>query len=196
MKLTKSNLEILISQTINTISTYKQIGLTIPFALKGNLGEFLVYKKLLQKFPKEYIEFVGGANPGYDIKLNKTKIQVKTGIVKRERHGLLEACPTIKKRIIDEKKCDAIVLLELYPSKNFSKIIKKNTYIFNQKDFKYFSHLACWSGKSSGDYTIQHVLEFNPNGPKKFMKIVKFYNKPKYEKLFKASENNWGKLLS
>ncbi|MBU5557626.1 MAG: hypothetical protein QW751_01385 [Candidatus Aenigmatarchaeota archaeon] len=66
------------------ISLYKKSDLTIPFALKGNLGEFIVAIELLKRFPNHKIDYRGGAFPGIDISVENVKIQVKTQI-KRPR---------------------------------------------------------------------------------------------------------------
>ena len=48
-------------QTLKLISLYKLHDLSIPFTLKGNLGEFIVRAELLRRFPKNDIQFHGGA---------------------------------------------------------------------------------------------------------------------------------------
>ena len=98
-------LEELLDQTLKLISLYKKRGLTIPFSLKGNLGEFIVAKELLKRFGDHNIDFRGGAFPGVDIIIDDVKIQVKTQIKhKPGRYFDFESSPTIKKSIIDDKK--------------------------------------------------------------------------------------------
>jgi predicted AAA+ superfamily ATPase len=67
--------------TLSLIALYSKDGLTIPFGLKGNLGEFFVHAELLRQFPNSKVEFRGGAFPGVDILVDeRIKIQVKTQI--------------------------------------------------------------------------------------------------------------------
>ena len=192
--LKKEEVKNLISETLSLIHLYKKNGLTIPFALKGNIGEFIVYNTLLTKFPHSKIEFSGGAMPGYDIQLDNLKIQVKTKIVEEEKYALVEGCPTIKKKIIDEKKCDFIILLAIRMLEDFSNIKEINTYIFSQDDFKYFSTTRCWSGRSKGDYTICNVIWVKENAPKGYMQGINYYNNNEYHGLFNSSKNNWEKI--
>ena len=67
-------------QTLKIMSLYKKSGLTIPFALKGNLGEFIVAMELLKRFPNCKIDYRGGAFPGIDVSIENIRIQIKTQI--------------------------------------------------------------------------------------------------------------------
>ena len=195
MKLKKGTINDLIKDTRNLMHKCKRHALTVPSILKGNIGELMTYRELLAVFPNHEIDFKGGTNPGYDILLDNTRIQVKTNHVRRQKYALFEECPTISRKTFDKDKCDAVVLLQLYFDDALTRIKNKKSYIFNKADFGYFSKVGCWSGKSKGDYTIKRLIDFNPNAPKGTIKIVNFYGKPKYERLFKESENNWKKLL-
>lgn len=188
-------------QTLKLISLYKKSDLTIPFALKGNLGEFIIAMELLKRFPYHKIDYRGGAFPGIDISIDNIKIQVKTQIKKppeKFKNGEwdYESSPTIKKNTLDKKKCDVLILVILYPNKDFSRIKKSNIYIFNQEDFRYFTTKFCWSGKSKGDYTIVNVLYVRGNPPTKLKEKIDFYNKTEYKKLFSQAKNNWNKIKS
>ncbi len=198
-----SDIEKIHSQTLSLIATYKEHDLTIPFALKGNLGEFLVWMELNKRFPGHNVEYLGGAAPGADIIIDDVKIQVKTRINRREEFRSkgeaacyieCDSCPTIKKSTIDDKKCDMIMLVCLYMSEDYSKIEKKNIYLFGRTDFRYFNPLGCWSGNSKGDYTIVNVLKVVGSPPARWQKIIKHYGKKKYRELFDDSLNNWSKL--
>jgi hypothetical protein len=186
-------------QTLRLISVYKKYGLTVPFALKGNLGEFTAAIELLERFPSRKINYRGGAFPGVDISIDNAKIQVKTQIKhppRTFRNGYFdfESSPTIKKATLDKNKCEIIILIIIYPNNDYSRIDKKNIYIFDKSDFEYFSSELCWSGKSKGDYTICNVLEVKGSPPPKLKEKINFYNTPKYKKLFKESKDNWNKV--
>jgi hypothetical protein len=190
-----------LNQTLKLISLYKKSDLTIPFALKGNLGEFIVAMELLKRFPNHKIDYRGGAFPGIDVSIDNIKIQVKTQIKRppeKFKNGEwdYESSPTIKKNTLDKKKCDTLVLVILYLSEDFDEIKKLNIYIFNQEDFKYFNTKFCWSGKSKGDYTIVNVLYIQGNAPAKLNEKIGFYNKPEYKELFQKTKDNWNKIKS
>lgn len=195
MKINITKVDELIRETLSLLENYKKVGLTIPFSLKGNIGELEVYKRLQEKFPNSEIEFSGGARPSYDILFDGKKIQVKTKFVEREKYALIEGCPTIKRKIIEEKMCDFIILVEVYASKNLNKIDNIKIYIFNQNDFKLFSTVGCWSGNSKGDFTLWKVLEVSENAPKGMLEKIKHYNTEEYKELFNQSEDNWNKLI-
>jgi hypothetical protein len=199
----KKKFRYLFDETLRLLSLYRKSELTEPFALKGNLGEFLTVIDLMEKFQQYEVSYKGGAFPGIDITIgnqsthNLVKIQVKTQIKQPpNKYYDRESAPTIKKSIIEEKKCDFIVLKILYPDNAFETIKKTNTYVFGQSDFKYFSHIGCWSGKSKHDYTIYHMLRTISNPPTNSnrWKVLKHYNTENYHKLFKSSKNNWGKI--
>ena len=186
-------------QTLKLISLYKLHDLSIPFTLKGNLGEFIVRAELLRRFPKNDIQFHGGAFPGADIIVDNLKIQVKTQIKhppKIFKNGFFdfESCPTIKKSHLANGMCDILILVILYPDDNFACILKNNIYIFDRHDFKYFNPRLCWSGKSKGDYTIVNVLKVEGCPPKKLKENIAHYDTSKYRTLFKTSKDNWGKI--
>lgn len=193
-------LKVLYDRTLNLISLYRKNDFPIPFSLKGNLGEFIVAMELLKRFPQSEINYRGGAFPGIDISVDEVKIQVKTHIkqepkiYKKNGYGSFdfECSPTIKKSSL--KKCDCVVLVILYPHKNFSKIENTKIYIFNRSDFKHFNTKFCWSGKSKGDFTIVHCLRVEGSFPPKAKEIINFYNTPQYKKLFQKSLNNWNKV--
>lgn len=201
----KSNSEIkrIYRQTLALMSAYRDNELTVPFALKGNLGEFIVWMELNRRYPDHKIDYRGGASPGADIIIDGVRIQVKTRINKREvfktkskaeRFVDYDSCPTIKKSTIGEKKCDMIVLVCLYMNRTHSKVEKKNIYLFDKSEFRLFNKLGCWSGNSKGDYTIVNVLKVVGTPTLKWKKIIAHYSKPKYRELFKDSMNNWTKL--
>ncbi|MEM5871497.1 MAG: hypothetical protein QW051_01350 [Candidatus Aenigmatarchaeota archaeon] len=192
-------LQHVLNQTLKLISLYKKSDLTIPFALKGNLGEFIVAIELLKRFPNHKIDYRGGAFPGIDISIDNVKIQVKTRIKRppeKFKNGEwdYESSPTIKKNTLYKKKCDILILVILYLNEDFSKIKKSNIYIFNQDDFRYFNTKFCWSGKSKGDYTIVNVLYVKGNPPPKLKEKIDFYNKPEYKELFNKAKENWNKI--
>jgi len=103
------------NQTLKLISLYKKTGLPVPFALKGNLGEFIIAMNLLKKFPKCKVDYRGGAFPGIDVFIENVKIQVKTQIKRppeKFKNGEWdnESSPTIKKNTLDKKN---VILLFL-----------------------------------------------------------------------------------
>lgn len=67
MKLKIKEIKTLIRKSFELVRLYHD-KVEIPSALKGTLGELIVYKKLLQKFPakKKDIDYKGGTQP-YDI---------------------------------------------------------------------------------------------------------------------------------
>jgi hypothetical protein len=151
----RAKLQTAFNQTLKTISVYRELNFTIPFGLKGNLGEFIVAEELMKRFPDSEVKFIGGAYPGVDIIIDGIKIQVKTQVKKdpnKFRGGEWdnESCPTVKKRIFE--KIDFIILVILYLNKNMDEVMKKNFYIFSKDEFKYFNPKFCWSG-NKGDCT-------------------------------------------
>lgn len=194
-----NNIQNIFSETLNLIALYNENGLTVPFALKGNLGEFIVQTELLKRYPNSNIDFRGGAYPGVDIALDNVKIQVKTQIKhppKKFKNGSFdfESSPTIKKTILDDKKCDILILILLYLTDDLTEIKKKNNYLFGKSEFKYFNSKFCWSGKSKGDYTIVNVLNVDGTPPPKLKEIIDHYNTQTYRTLFETSKDNWGKI--
>ena len=194
-------IEDVFNQTLNLILLHKKYGLAIPFALKGNLGEFIVAGELLKRFPDHRIDYRGGAYPRIDILIDNVRIQVKTQIkhpLKKFKNGELdfESSPTINRSTIEDKECDIIVLVILYFVKDYSRLQKQNLYIFGQEDFKYFSHKFCWTGKSKGDYTIVNVLSVKGTIPDRMREKIDFYNKIEYKRLFQHSKDNWEKITT
>lgn len=192
-------IDTLFDKTLELLALYRSLSMPEPFALKGNLGELLVQKELIRQFPKQEIVHVGGSHPGYDLSIGKVRIQVKTQIKlppKKYKHGKLdfESSPTIRKTIIDDKKCDVLILAILYPNHQFSRIDKANIYVFDKDDFKYFKTNFCWSGKSKGDYTILNVINIEGKLPPKAKEAVTVYDKPEYKKLFRDSKEDWIKI--
>jgi hypothetical protein len=188
-------------QTLSLMSLYKKSNMHVPFALKGNLGEIWVAIELSKRFENHYIDYRGGAHPEADIWVDSVKIQVKTQIKRpltkcKSGEYDYESSPTIKKRIIDNKKCDIIILVVFYFSDDYSTIEKSHLYIFDQNDFKYFKHTGCWSGKSKGDYTIFNILRVKGElSPKRKEKIDCYYSS-EYKELFQTSKDNWSKIES
>lgn len=194
-----NKIKLVFDKTLELISLYKSNNLSIPFGLKGNLGEFIVQTELLKRFPKNKIDYRGGSFPSVDILLDDKKIQVKTQIKhppKLFRNGFVdfESSPTIKKAILDEKKCDFLILVILYPNEEFTKITKTNIYIFSQVDFSFFDTKFCWSGNSKGDYTIVRILNVEGVPPNLMEEKIAFYNTPIYKDLFESSKENWSKI--
>lgn len=196
-----ATIDLLFQRTLDLIALYKSNGLTLPFGLKGNLGEFIVHKELVQRFPNNDVKFVGGAFPGVDLFLDKIRIQVKT----QTKHAPIdfkggcydfEGSPTIKRSIIDEKKADFIVLVVLYASPDFSAIETTNIYVFDKSDYRFFSTNFCWSGNSKGDYTIFNILSIIGTPPKKLREKIAHYNTPEYKHLFSQAKDNWAKFES
>lgn len=192
-------IKLVFGKTLELISLYKSFDLTIPVGLKGNLGEFIIQLELLKRFPKNNIDFRGGSFPSVDIVLEDVKIQVKTQIKHKRRvfkNGYFdfEGSPTIKKSILDEKICDILILVILYPNESFSLIEQTNIYVFDEDDFKFFNTELCWSGKSKGDYTIVRVLNVEGTPPEKLRKSIAHYNTQIYESLFETSKDNWSKV--
>lgn len=188
-------------KTLDLISLYKKADLNVPFSLKGNLGEFLVLLELLKRFPYHTITYKSGASPGVDMSIGRVRIQIKTQFkppVKLFKNGQCdyESSPAVKKSTLDKKNCDILILIILYPSDDYSKITKRNIYIFDYKDFKFFDTKFCWSGCSKSDYTIVNCLSVKGEIPSKIKKIVNFYNNKKYKDLFKTSKDNWDKITS
>jgi hypothetical protein len=186
-------------ETLKLMSLYKKNNLSIPFTLKGNLGEFLISMELLGRFPDHKIDYRGGAFPRIDVSIDNVKIQVKTQIFPPPRpfkngEYSFEGCPTIKKITIDKGKCDIIALNILYLDTDYSTVEKRNTYIFDRNDFKYFNPCGCWSGKSKGDYTIYNILNIKGNPPPELKKLIDFYNTPEYKEVFRSAKDNWAKI--
>jgi hypothetical protein len=82
-------LDDIFNRTLELISLYQQFNnkynidgkdkLSIPFALKGNIGELMTMKELRKKFPEHEIDYKGVASRGIDICIdNKVNIEVKT----------------------------------------------------------------------------------------------------------------------
>ena len=195
-----NKIKLVFDRTLELISLYKSNDLAIPFGLKGNLGEFIVQMELLKRFPNKSVDFRGGSFPNVDIVLEKNiKIQVKTQIKHspaKFKGGSydFEGSPTIKKSILDDKRCDFLILVVLYPNEGFTEIIKENIYIFGQDDFKFFNTIFCWSGKSKGNYTIVRILNVNGKPPTKLGESISHYNNVVYETLFETSKDNWSKI--
>ncbi len=191
-------LEKITKETLDLLSAYKKAGLTLPFGLKGNIGEFLVAVELMKRFPNSKINFKGGANPAVDIFIDGKKIQVKTSFgheIKRKTGTVrLEICPTVKRKVFKNKLCDYLILVVISLARDYSSIENMNIYIFDDKDFKYFNPALCWSGKSKGDLTIANIVEINGILSEKLNKEVSVYNTSKYRSLFKAAKDNWGKI--
>lgn len=186
------------TETLKLISLYKKAGLMLPFGLKGNIGEFYVVTKLMQRFPKSKIDFIGGANPHIDIIIDGKRIQVKTSFghkIEQKRGSVeLEICPTVKKRTIESKLCDYIVLIVVTLKDDYSTSINTNAYIFNSDDFRYFNKSLCWSGKSKGDLTIANIINIKGTLSKKLSKDIAVYNTSEYRELFENSSRNWDKI--
>jgi hypothetical protein len=187
------------SLTHDLIVAYKELKIKAPFSLRGNLGEFIVAIELLRQFKGHKISYKGGSSPIYDIEIDGKTIQVKTQFkhpLKRGREWEydFEACPTIKKHIIDERKVDFIILVLLYLNEDYSKIVKRNIYVFNQDDFGMFDTRFCWSGKSKGDRTIMNVLRVSGNLPPKTKEVIDHYNTHEYKKLFENAKDGWNKI--
>ncbi len=194
-----ANIKIIFNRTLELISLYNKNNVSVPFALRGNLGEFIIQMELLKRFPGKNIIYHGGAFPGVDIILENVKIQVKTQIkhpLRLFKNGSLdfESSPTIKRSILDDGKSDILILLILYPTEDFTEIIKKNIYVFGKSDFKHFNTKFCWSGNSKGDYTIVNVLNVEGTPPQKLKEIIDYYNTPTYKTLFETSKDNWRKI--
>lgn len=192
-------IQFVFEKTLELISLYKSNNLTIPFGLKGNLGEFIIQIELLKRFPNSKIDFRGGAFPSVDIVLEDIKIQVKTQIKHQPRpfkNGSLdfESSQTIKKAILDQRKCDILILVILYEDEEFTRILKMNIYIFNQEEFKFFNTRFCFSGNSKGDYTIVNVLNVEGIPPNKLKESIDHYNNLTYKELFKKAKDNWSKI--
>jgi hypothetical protein len=192
-----------LTASVQLVSTYERLGIKAPGALKGNLGEYASLIKLITIFPEAKIEFNGATYPGYDFTIQSKRIQVKSSFGSK-RHTYTrgkvkgsyyraETCPTIKKKILDDKKADFVILAcfdSLIATKDPESL---RLYIFSQTDFKYFSTRGCWSGKK-GDYTIWRILEYNGLIAAGKKTTVDHYASDEYEKLFIQSLNNWEKL--
>lgn len=186
-------------ETRKLIALYVSKNLSIPFGLKGNLGEFHVLRTLRKRFPKTQTELFGGARPSFDIVCGGLKIQVKTQVKhprKEFRGGWFdyESSPTIKKATLESKKVDFLALVILYPVNGFTSIGKIRTYVFDQSEFCYFRNEFCWSGKSKGDFTIVNVLGLKGIPPQKLNETVEIYSTPEYSQLFASSLENWDKV--
>ena len=190
-------LDRVLEETLKLISIYHKSKLPIPKELKGNIGEFLVTKKLLNKFQDAKIEYFGGAHPIFDIEVENIKIQVKTRFnpeyekTKNSKY-LVEGCPTVNRKTIEEKKVDFIIVL--YLDTNLTEISQKKFYIFEQSDFQHFSTIFCFSGKSKGDYTIINVIDIVGEPPPKRKEALDFYNTDEYREVFKEALDGWGKI--
>jgi len=188
----------LYNETVKLISLYKKAGLTIPFSLKGNLGEFIFFKSCFERYPDARIDYRGGAYLGIDISINNVRIQIKTQVKHQRKiykNGYLdyEACPTVRKKTLDNKKFDAIVLFIIHPNDSFTEILNYYFYVFTENDFSKFDTKFCISG-NKGDYKIMNVIESSGQLSPGMDKIVAHYNTKEYKRLFKTSLNNWNKL--
>lgn len=186
-------------QTLRLLELYSSHNLPIPFGLKGNLGEFYVLMELIKRYPHLQPDFRGGSFPDVDILIDGFKIQVKTQIKHPRtefRGGFFdfESSPTIKSATIKEQRVDFIILVIIYEEEGYSHVTKRNVYIFDQNDFKHFSNILCWSGKSRRDYTIVNVLELNGTPPKKLGEKIAHYRTEQYKRVFDEAKDNWGKI--
>lgn len=193
-----NELDKLYSESLKLLALYKKDDLTLPFSVKGNLGEFLFAKACLLKYPNLRIEYIGGAYPNIDIKINEARIQVKTQIkhpLWRFKNGTVdyEACPTIKKSVITDSKCDVIILYILHPNESYSQIKNSYFYSFTKKDFEMFTSHFCISG-NKGDLSIYNILRITGTVPKGKQIGLMHYTSSAYKKLFKSSLNNWEKI--
>ena len=200
-KLDIEQVDTIINKTFELISLYNSYKFHIPPALKGDIGEFIIYKELISRFPdNKTIKYKGGQYPGYDIILDKIRIQVKTQFFKDKTHEFtdgryvtFESSPDINKSISD--KCDILILVIIYPNDKISDINSINIYIFNKCEFDCFNTKGCWGGKK-GNKTIFNFLKIIGEPTKKWKEIIAFYDTPKYKELFKTSKDAWHKIQS
>lgn len=190
---------LLFEETRKLIGLYELHNHTIPFGLKGNLGEFHVQQQLLERFPASKPKLLGGSHPTLDIEVAGVRIQVKTQVKlppTKFRGGCFdfESSPTIKKTTFEKDNIDILTLVIVYPGDNFTSINQIKTYVFDRKDFCYFRSEFCWSGKSKGDKTIVNVLGLEGIPPKKLKESIDIYNTPEYRQLFVSSLENWNKI--
>lgn len=192
------NYDYLLEQTIALIRTYKQNGIKIPGSLKGNLGEFIVSLELIKRNNK--VDFLGGTYPGFDLIANDNiKIQVKTQIRHKPRiykHGSyeFESSPTINRDTIEGNECDIIALVIINEIDDIPQLENYKSYIFDRSQFKYFSPIGCWSGKSKNDYTIFNIIQSTGKIPNSGKRILDQYDNAGYKDLFKISLNAWYKI--
>ncbi len=198
---TLSEIISLIETTLNTIKEYnkfKSRGLKIPSSLTGILGEFIVFKELLEFFGEETdLKYYGGLKRSFDISIDRKRIQVKTTLDKQKFVNKnwsveLEGMPDISVKSFEEDKFDIIIWLVIYLSGDASKIENINTYVLNKRDFNYFSTIGSFSGKRM---TIAYILrkEGVPS-TKRLQRLLVKYDNIEYSNLFEKSKDNFGKI--
>lgn len=171
---------------------FKKNKLQIPFFLKGMAGECLTMKKLLsqQHLKNSVILYLGGTTPKEDIVVDGGKLQVKTHFSDaRIKNVKCFSSPTISRRTFDF--VDYIVLVVVQDND----LLTSKFYVFNKDEFRYFSKVGCWSGKSKGDKTIFYIQKINGELTRSAKKIVEKYDTPDYRKLFANSKNKWEKIV-
>ncbi|MDP7657918.1 MAG: hypothetical protein QF812_01760 [Nitrososphaerales archaeon] len=189
----------LVDKTLELLALYAKKDIKLPAALIGNLGKIIIYSELQKRFSNDTLQFKGGTFPGHDIILNKLRIQVKTRVnpaPKKTKNGELtfEDSPTISKSIIKDKKCDIIILIIIYTKEDYSEILDQNIYIFDKKDFRFFSAVNFRSGKSKRDYTIVNILRMTGSLTPRNQVIFDHYSTNEYPALFRNSKDNWEKI--
>ena len=189
----------LVDKTLELLALYAKKDIKLPASLIGNLGKLIIYSELQQRFPNETLQFKVGTFPGHNIILNKLKIHVKTRVnpaPKITKNGELrvEDSPKISKSIINDKKCDFIILIIIYTKEDYSEIVEQNIYIFDKKDFRFFSTVNFRSGKSKRDYTIVNILRMTGSLTPKNKVIFDHYSANEYPALFRNSKYNWQKI--
>ena len=189
----------LVDKTLELLALYAKKDIKLPIAIIGNLGKLIIYSELQQRFPNETLKFKDRTIPGHNIILNKLKIHVKTRInptTKKTKRGELtfEDSPKISKSIIKNEKCDIIILIIIYTKKDFSEIVDQNMYVFDKKDFRFFSDVNFRSGKSRRDFTIVNILHMTGSLTPRNQVIFDHYSANEYPALFRNSKDNWQKI--
>lgn len=188
----KETYDEIISKLRDLMLLFEKNKLQIPFFLKGMVGECLTMKKLLsqQHLKNSIILYLGGTRPKEDIVVDGKKLQVKTQFPHNVIIKNVEcfSSPTISRSTFDF--VDHIILV-IVQDKD---LLTSEFYIFNKNEFKYFSEVGCWSGKSRGDKTIYCIQEIKGGLTESAKKIVEKYHTPEYRKLFINSKNNWKKI--
>jgi|TARA_B100000315_G_scaffold83509_1_gene76458 hypothetical protein len=189
----------IVEKTLELMSLYAKKDIKIPESLIGDLGKFIICSELKQRFPQATLHFKGGTYPGHDIVLNKLRIHVKSRVnpaPKKTKRGELrfEDSPKISKSVINDEKYSIIILIVIYTQEDYSKILDQNIYIFDKKDFRFFSTVNFRSGKSKRDFTIINILRMTGSLTPKNQVIFDHYSANEYPALFRNSKDNWQKI--
>lgn len=192
----------ILKQIPKLIFLYKELGVEPPSNLKGDIGEFICALEILKRYPKTEMEFKGRTYPDYDILIGDAKIQVKTQFGRKDYsnskkwHCFYEGIPTINEQALKKHKFNVVFFVVIDYNNNFTGIKTKKIYIFDNKDFKHFSRKGALAGKNRKGLTIYKFEK--PTGKlrkgSKYLKVIEYYNKRKYQNIFRNAYQNWDKI--